>query len=456
MLDLNDHFIVLISEDQMAASIQLLENDHMGEMTEQDIRDWLKSMKVTFGLNEESIKKITSEFDSSLFPIKIAQGEEPEHGIDGTIDFVCDRDDYFNIDEKRDFRDIKRIPSLEENEKIAVITDPIQGKAGYNIFGKKLPFKKARPVKMKAGKNVIFNKEENTFYATVVGKLSVTGHQINVHDTYEINEDLSMKTGNINFVGSVIIRGNVPAGYRVEAEGDIHIYGLVEAGFIKAAGNVTITEGIAGLKKGTIYAGGDVKIGYINQAKVEAENNIIVQNSMMHSHCVAKEHIYCHSGSIIGGVCSAGISIQANEVGNKMDTKTEISIGVDQEQFQQESQFNSAKKTLLNEINKLKTLGDNLERKAKTSHGLSSKERILLLKQKNTMQVTKGKLTKIEEQIESLKVQIGDEDKARLIVKKAIYPNVDLRFGKYQKTTDTTYKYTQVYIEEGEIEIKSL
>ncbi|WP_440895332.1 DUF342 domain-containing protein [Amphibacillus sp. Q70] len=456
MLDLNDHFIMLISEDQMAASIQLIEDYNVGDITEQDIKDWLKSKKVIFGLNEESIKKITDEFEPALFPIKIAQGEEPEHGIDGTIDFVCDRDDYFNIDEKRDFRDIKRIPSLEEHEKIAVITDPIQGKAGYTVFGKKRPFKKARPVKMKAGKNVIFNKEENTFYATVVGKLSVTGQQINVHDTYEINEDLSMKTGNINFVGSVIIRGNVPAGYRVEAEGDIHIYGLVEAGFIKAAGNVTITEGIAGLKKGTIDAGGDVKIGYINQAKVEAENNIIVQNSIMHSHCVAKEHIYCHSGSIIGGVCSAGVTIQANEVGNKMDTKTEISIGVDQEQFQQESQLNVAKKTLLNEINKLKKLGDNLERKAKTSHGLSSKERILLLKQKNTMQVTKGKLAKIEEQIESLKVQIGDENKARLIVKKAIYPNVDLRFGKYQKTTDTIYKYTQVYIEEGEIEIKSL
>lgn len=456
MLDLNDYFTLLISEDQMIASIQILDEYSVGDFTEQDLINWLKSMKVTYGLNEETIKKVISQSDSSMFPMNIAEGKEPRHGVDGTIDFVCDRDDYFKIDEKRDFRDIKRIPSLEIDEKIAIVTDPIDGKVGYNIFGKKLPAKKARPVKMKAGKNVLFNKEENTFYSTVAGKLSVTGSQIHVHNTYEINEDLSMKTGNINFIGSVIIRGNVPAGYRVEAEGDIHIFGLVEASLIKASGNVTITEGIAGLKKGMIYAGGDVKIGYINQAKVEAENNIIVQNSIMHSNCVAKEHIYCHSGSIIGGVCSAGKTIQANEVGNKMDTKTEISISVDQEQFQQENYYNAARKTLINELDKLKRLGDNLARKSKSEHGLSSKERILLLKQRNTMKVTKSKLDKIEEQIESLKVQIGDEDKARLIVKKIIYPNVDLRFGKYQITTDRTYKYTQVYIDDGEIKINSL
>src|SRR5699024_9870292 len=247
-----------------------------------------------------------------------------------------------------------------------------------------------------------------------------------------------------------------PSGYRVEAEGDIHVYGIVEASFIQAGGNVTVTEGIVGLNKGTIIAGGDVNIGYINQAKVEADNNIHVQNSIMHSQCVAKNHLYCHSGSIIGGVCSAGVTIQAREVGNKMDTKTEISIGVHHEEFKQETQLTAAKKTLENEIAKLRILGDNLEKKAKSDRGLSTKERILLLKQKKTMQVTKEKLEKIEAKIEMLNVKIGEDDKARLIVKQTIYPNVDLSFGKYRRTTDQTYKYTQVSLENGEIQINSL
>lgn len=456
MVDLNDHFTLLKSADNMTASIQLFEDFDANELSEKEIITWLKSHNISYGIVSESIKKLTTQFEDSLFPLSIAKGKTPVDGIDGTIDYVCDQDDYLAADEKRDFRDIKKIPSLDIDEKIAVITDPIDGQSGYDISGKTIGYRKSHPVKIRAGKNVIYKQEERTFYSVVRGKLSVAGNRINVHNTYEVNEDLSMSLGNLDFVGSIIIRGNVPTGYRVEAAGDIHIYGIVEASYIKAGGNVTITEGISGLKKGTIHAGGDVNIGYINQATVEAENNIIVKNSIMHSHCVAKEHVYCHSGSIIGGTCSAGVTIEANEVGNKMDTRTDISIGINQAQFNLEKQYEAAKNTLISDLSKLKLLGDNLIEKAESSQGLTSRERILLLKQRNTVQVTKEKLELIDEKIDSLNVEMGDEDKARLIVKKIIYPNVYLQFGKYQRTTHTIHKFTQVYIEDGEIEIKSL
>ncbi len=456
MLDLNDHFMLLVSDDQMAATAQLIEPYDANTINEQAIRDWLKANKITYGINKDAIKQIATQFDESIFPISIAKGKVPVDGIDGKITFVTEQSDSINIDDKRNFRDIKRIPSLEENEKIAVLIPPIDGETGSNIFGKKLPYRKAKSVRVQAGKNVVFKAEDQSFYSEINGKLSVAGNKIHVHNTYEINEDLSMKSGNIDFVGSVVIRGNVPTGYRVEAEGDIHIYGLVEASYIKAGGNVTITEGISGLKKGEIYAEGDINIGYINQAKLESGQSINVQSSIMHSECVAKEHIYCQSGSIIGGSCSAGVTIVANEVGNKMDTGTEISIGIDKGQYDLESQFNAARNTLVSEISKLKKLGESLENKAEIGGGLSSKERIFLIKQKNTLQVTKKKLAMIEDKINALTVNIGDEEKARLIVKKTLHPNVDLRFGKYRRTTDSDHKFTQVYIEDGEITIKSL
>lgn len=456
MLDLNDHFMLLVSDDQMAATVQMIEPYDANTINEQAIRDWLKANKITYGINKDAIKQIATQFDESIFPISIAKGKVPVDGIDGKITFVTEQSDSINIDDKRNFRDIKRIPSLEENEKIAVLIPPIDGKTGSNIFGKKLPYRKAKSVRVQAGKNVVFKAEDQSFYSEINGKLSVAGNKIHVHNTYEINEDLSMKSGNIDFVGSVVIRGNVPTGYRVEAEGDIHIHGLVEASYIKAGGNVTITEGISGLKKGEIYAEGDINIGYINQAKLESGQSINVQNSIMHSECVAKEHIYCQSGSIIGGSCSAGVTIVANEVGNKMDTRTEISIGIDKGQYDIESQFNAARNTLISEISKLNKLGESLENKAEIGGGLSSKERIFLIKQKNTLQVTKNKLAMIEDKINALTVNIGDEEKARLIVKKTLHPNVDLRFGKYRRTTDSDHKFTQVYIEDGEITIKSL
>ncbi|WP_067838530.1 DUF342 domain-containing protein [Amphibacillus sediminis] len=452
MEDLNEYFDLLIAADKMSASIHMLAEYNPDELSEKMMKEWLASHKIIFGYNEDNLQKLTKQCDPGYFPINVATGVEPKHGVDGKIDFVCDRDDYFGVDEKRDFRDVKKIPSLTSDEKIAIITDPIPGKAGRDIFGKNLPAKKGRPIKMIAGKNVRYDEQSKTFYAMIDGQLSIAGSKIHIFDTYEISGDLTMQTGNIDFIGSVTIRGNVPSGYRVKADGDIQIYGLVEASQIEAGGNITITEGISGLKKGTIKAGGNVNIGYINQANVDAENNIVVQNSIMHSHCVAKEHIFCQSGNIVGGVCSAGVTIVARDVGNRMDTKTEIAIGIDQEQFLLETKLELAKKTLLNDLEKLKALGAKLENKAK-SGGLTQKERILLLKQRNTIQVTESKLSKIDTQIESLHVQIGDEEKARLIVKGTMYPNVNLRFGKYQKSTTTNYKFTQVYIKEGEIQI---
>ncbi|SDB88919.1 hypothetical protein SAMN05421734_102193 [Pelagirhabdus alkalitolerans] len=453
---IKDYFELLVSEDYMSASVQMRQEYDPADLTKDEFISWLKSEKITYGLNQQSIDLIVNTCSEDIFPINVAQGTEPIHGIDGKIDYVCDQDNYFDEDEKRDFRDVKKIPSLEEGEKIAILTDPVKGKSGHTIFGKKLPAKKGKPIKLRPGKNVRYDEESKTFFATEVGQLSVGSSKINVFNTYEVSQDLSMETGNVSFVGSVIVRGNVPAGYRVEADGDVHIYGLVEAGHIEAGGNVVITEGIAGLKKGSIKANGDVTIGYINQAHVHAEHNINVQNSIMHSQCVAKQHIYCQSGSIVGGSCSAGKTIEAKDIGNKMDTKTEVAIGVDQEQFQLETKLNAAKDTLISEIEKLKTLGQNLEEKAKKTGGLSSKERIFLIKQKNTLQQTEGKLDQINERIESLHVQIGDEDRAKLIVKGTLHENVDLCFGKYQQTTTKPYKFSQVFIEEGEISISPL
>lgn len=456
MPDLGEIFELLIAEDLMRASLQLRDEYDADAITKEQLLTFLKNEKVNFGIDEEAVQKVISSYEPLNFPMTIALGKEAVNGIDGQIDFVSDQDDYFSVEERRSFRDVKKIPSVAEGEKIAVIIDPVEGEDGHTVTGKPLPAKKGKAVRYKAGKNVHYDEEDQSFYSEAIGKLSVGGSKINVYDTYELSEDLSMKTGNVHFSGSVIIRGNVPAGYQVIADGDVQIYGLVEAGHIQAGGSVVISEGIAGLKKGSIEAAGDITIGYVNQAKLEAGGSIHVKNSIMHSECTAKEHVYCLSGNIIGGVCSGGITIEAKDIGNKMDTRTEVAIGIDSKAYQLEGKLIQARESLEAEITKLSKLGQALEMKAKVGGGLSSKERVFLLKQKNTMQVTEGKLEKINEQIEGLHVQLGDENRARLIAKGTIYPNVDLCFGKYQQTTNKEYKFTQVYIQDGEIKITPL
>jgi len=448
----DDFFELTITEDELTAHLKLNEAWPEEEIELDALKRWLKAKQVIAGLKEERLNAITEKDQSLDFPVVIAEGQTAVDGQDGTIRFLTKDSDTVNIEERESFRDIHKIPTVEKDEKIAVITLPTEEQNGYKVTGKVIHGKKGKAVKFSAGNNVYFDEESLSFYSSIVGKPSIGHRKISVFNTYEVNEDVSMKTGNVKFEGSVTVRGNVPEGYAVEATGDIYIYGLVEASHIKAGGSVHISEGIVGMKKGLIEAGVDVNIGYINQATVHAGQNINVSNSILHSECTAQSHIYCQAGHIIGGVCSAGESIEAKDIGNKMDTKTTVAIAVNQKSLELLKQLDLARDTLLEDEKKLKKLGAGLEAKAQAG-GLSSKERILLLKQRNTLKLTEDKLAKIEDKKASLTVSIGEENEASLLAKGTLYPNVELCFGKYQETTKKEYKYSCAHLEDGEIMI---
>lgn len=455
MESLNGIFKVEISKDKMSVALNKIEDFATEELTEKLLLSFLSEHQIEFGIKRENIKKLANnDVEKHQYPIQIAQGLPAINGTDGQITYVCAQNDTVEHEERRDFRDVKKIPSLKKGEKIAVISHPTPGKDGRSVFDKEIPAKPGKPVKIRAGKNVVYNEKDLSFYSTIDGQLSVGNKVLHVFDTYELNKDLSLETGNLQFVGSIVIRGNVPTGYRVEAEGDIHVYGLVEGAYLESKGNIFISEGVAGLRKGTIIANGDVTIGYANQAIIDAGKDIIVNNSIMHSHCIAKDRIICQSGHIIGGSCSSGKSIEAKDAGNKMATKTEISIGINQKNYEIEKTLLKEKEELMDNIRKLHILGDKL--KTKPTEEMNAKERILLLKQRNSLKQSDDKLKDIEMQLEGLQVDLGDEEEVRLIVKGTIFPNVELSFGKYKKTITEPRKYSQMYLKNGEITTTSL
>src|SRR5699024_8636400 len=116
---------------------------------------------------------------------------------------------------------IMRIPSVKKGEKLATVVSPTAGIDGMNVYGQTVPAQQGRPSEMVAGKNVVYHNDHQAFYAIIEGQISINGHSIDVQPVYEVKESLSMKTGNLDFVGSIIIHGDVPTGYTVKAEGDV-------------------------------------------------------------------------------------------------------------------------------------------------------------------------------------------------------------------------------------------
>ncbi|MGJ9458883.1 DUF342 domain-containing protein [Oceanobacillus sp. CF4.6] len=454
MIQLADYFHIQVSSDKMSA--QLLCNDNYInqelEIDESSIRRFLDANHILYGIDQASVNQIISGVSEASFPIQIAKGLPVINGEDGQIKYELNLDTKYERTEDWDFRDVMRIPNVIKGEKLATLYNPTIGVEGINVSGAVVLPKPGNPISVKAGNNVVYNEENMSFYAAVNGQISIIGRYIHVYPVYEVKETLSMKTGNLNFVGTIIIHGDVPTGFQVQAEGDIKIYGMVEAGVITAGGSVYVSEGMSGQGSGFIKARENITIGYINQGIVHAENDLYVENSILHSECVAEGHVYCQKGNIIGGTLSVGKSIEAKDIGNRLSTKTEIIFGMNKTFSDKEDELIARQNELTDKLQKIKLIGSKLH-----EHDTSNpKLRISILRQKNSVKKTEEQLRTIEDMLLRINSKIDSEQDAYLIVRNFIHPNTIIAFAKYKKNINTNYHYVKINLVHNEIMIHPL
>ncbi|MGP4040273.1 DUF342 domain-containing protein [Gracilibacillus sp. D59] len=455
MNEIKEKIDINVSQDRLVATLYAKEPDAIEDITEEEIQELLKSYNIIFGvinIDEVDWKQKLTEDNKVI----IAEGKIPKNGMDGKLIVKQSTDSTLNEEEKKNFRDVNKIPMVEENDILAQLIPPTDGEPGIDIYNNPVNQKKGKPYKCRSGANVSFNESDQTFIATSDGQLSVGDHIINVYSLYEISGDLSLETGNIEFNGSVMIKGNVPTGFRVTADGDVTVFGIVEAAYINAGGNVLIREGIAGMEKAVVTAGADIEVGYINQAEVSAGKDLKVKTSIMHSICVAQNNIFCSNGSIIGGSCSAGKMTEVKNVGNLANSKTELTFGISKKVLDRVSDLKQEQKELEVNQQKLRIMGDQLKQKKDAIGELPTKERIMLLKQRNMFDKTTDKLQTIKNELTDLQFEIGNYDGMKLIVRGKAYENVELMFGKYKRVLYQEYQYFQAYLEEKEVTIQSL
>lgn len=441
-----------IDDDQLTAKIYVEEINV--EMEEEDINKLIQEKGVIFGLEnwkDKNWKNILIEHSELV----IARGVPPVHGKDAKLVMEKSTDNTLNETDRQTFRDIAKIPMVDKEDIIAKVVPATEGKPGINIRQRPIRQRKGRALRYRAGKNVSFHDNEGLFKAEAAGQLSVGNQTIDVYPLYEINEELSLKTGNINFNGSVTIKGNVPTGYQVKAEGDITIYGIIEAAIIDAGGSVFVKEGIAGMEKAIIRANKDVEASYINQAEVIAGGNIKVRKSIMNSNCVAQGNIFCSQGVIIGGSVSSGEKIEVKDIGNVAHTKTELAFGVNKKVMEQVHELNRELEKLKENKLKLKILGDQLQQKKDSVGELATKERVMLLKQRNMYVKVSNQIQDINEELEHLRFEIGNYTNMALIVNGRSYENVEVTFGKYKRMLKQEYKKYHAYLENNEIRIQT-
>ncbi|MCD5322710.1 MULTISPECIES: DUF342 domain-containing protein [Pontibacillus] len=454
----SDYFGVQITPDKMSATLLLKKAYHTElSFSKDDLLETLLEYGVRSGLREDHLQLVVSGAEEVAFPLVVAAGTPSEDGVDGRVQYEKELSRSFSYEGKSNvnFRDVIRIPSVHAGDPLLTITQPTDGRSGMTITGEEVPPKPGRSVVLRPGQNVEWNKREQRMYATSDGQISVGDRSVHVYPLYEVPGDVTMRTGNIDFVGSVSIRGNVPTGYSIKATGDVTITGLLEGSSVEAGGSVYISEGIAGHGKGWVQAGTDVKCGYINQGKIEASRDVFVENSIIHSEVVARKHIYCQKGNIIGGALSSGSSIEAKDVGNKMNTPTSIYVGSNKKLIELQQELEQEQVGLMDTLHKLSLIGDKLHEKQEKT-GLSAKERITLLRQRNSYEQAYNRLQLVKEELKELVPDYEGGEEAYFITHGTLFANVTVSFGKYKRKEIRNFTNVKSVFHNGEVLIRSM
>ncbi|WP_017753782.1 DUF342 domain-containing protein [Calidifontibacillus oryziterrae] len=456
-------FKIKISPDKMEATIQYNDKRPNNELNVNDpfifeeLLDFIAENHVTYGLLEDVIKNVYARPEAFREPVVIAKGKPPINGTDGFLRNEIITVSKKEIDQKQHFinlREVKQIPSVAKGQKLATIIHPTMGEDGCNVLGQKVPAKTGKPYRLRPGKNIEQINDE--IFAAIDGQISFGDRTINVFPMYEVRGDLDLKTGNIDFIGNVIIRGNVPTGFKVKSKGDIQIYGLVEGAELIADGSIYITGGIAALNRGIVKAGVDIHTSYINQAHVECCRNIEVERSIFHSKCIAGGSIVTKNGTIVGGTISVGTGLEAKSIGNKMHTKTDLFIGINERIVEQEKSLQHQLIDIEDVVYKLEIAVNNLAMKLKQTGTLSPKEKQLLVKSRNTIEQYRKKQTEVREDLDELHALFTNFEDAYVIVSDVIYPNTCIHFGKYVHLANQHYRHVKVHLVENEVAFSPL
>lgn len=327
---------VEVSKDEMKGSIVVSPPAMSGsEASFEMIKRAILAQGVVEACIEED--KIKEFVDNPVYnnPYEVAAAIEPVDGHDAYISYNFETDPKklkAQVDEegKVDYKKLNNIQNVIADQPLAQKIPAERGKGGKTLFGRYLEAKNGKDIPIQLGANVRLDRDGVTIKAEIDGEVMLVNGKVTVEPVKYLDA-VNVKTGDIKFVGTVVIKGNVQEGYKVEAT-NIEVNGIVDKSRLEATGNIIVRQGIFGKGEGYIKAGKSLWAKFINDTTVEVEENVIVSDSIVNSSVTAMKNIVLRGkkAQIIGGHLMATEEICARKVGSPGGgTETILEVGVD-------------------------------------------------------------------------------------------------------------------------------
>ena len=215
-------------------------------LTMDELAQTLRQEGITFGLNASAYAEIVTATDKK--EVIVAEGVPPVPGIhaDLVVSFATQTQSLKEIAEEAeiDFRERFEFTAVDPGDVLVRRTPPILGRPGTGVRGTPIFPDEPRDIELVPGQGVVLQDWANQLVATKAGRpvLRCSGAiaRVDVMPDLMIKGNVDFGTGNVSFVGDVVISGDVTTGCSVHAGGVIKVSGLVEQAVLQACGSVSI------------------------------------------------------------------------------------------------------------------------------------------------------------------------------------------------------------------------
>ena len=386
--------VIRISSDRMEAFIMLPTVEEEHHYTVDEVLEAVNRNGVIYGINCETISDMIEKRLMGR-EVLFAKGKPAVDGADGYFDFYFDSDlnhrPTVKSDGSVDYWSVHSVEVVKKGQTIANYCEPVAGEDGIDVLGKVIAAEKGKGL-----------------------------------PPLEINGDMDVGTGNIDFVGDVVIHGSVKTGARIRAAKSITIDGVCEGCVLEAGNDLILRNGMIGMGKARIIVKGNLFAKFMEYTDVEVDG-FVEADSAINCNVVSNDKVIFNGGhaSIVGGKVYGCAGIEVQNLGNDAFIKTEVHVGV-----------HKKIKIKIAELEKLVTqkqmLLDNIKAGIKqieqmmgsAAEGMDLEEKKLALVRAKIEKT--AELTEDKGELERLKSIVERSTGATVQVLEHVYPNVEV------------------------------
>ncbi len=272
---------------------------------------------------------------------RIAKGQEAKNGANGKLLLLVKKFElkpkYREVEEEKQrrisFTNLHLFDNIKKGQVVARVYPPKNGEDGIDVFGKKIAALPGEPFKVALDKSLVLNSasEGNERFETVVseleGYLCEESGKLMIKEELVIPGDLDFRFGNINFIGSLKVQGDVSPGFTLSAPKGVTVQGAVrESRIASTQGDVVIKGFLFGGRNSLVVTGQNFYGAVIQEARIEAAGVISISKEATDCILRTEKGLLMPEGTLVGGEIFSVMGVECKRIGNEATKRTVIRL----------------------------------------------------------------------------------------------------------------------------------